>query len=213
MRPEPDRRVRRTRRALHDALLDLMVEKGYDAVSVQDIIDRADVGRSTFYSHFTDKNALLRSGFEELRSELERPVAPPRGRARLFRFSLPMFEHARDQQRLVHALVARPDSGPVLGILQQILGDSVRADLATFARQGAGPPDDILIAYVVGAFLAVMTSWLDTAPEKTPDEIDQIFHRLVAPGVRSTLVPRTAPRAPASNSVSAPRPAPRATRS
>lgn len=61
-----DRRVRRTRRALHDALLTLMTEKSFDAVTVQDIIDRADVGRSTFYSHFTDKRDLLDSGFEDL---------------------------------------------------------------------------------------------------------------------------------------------------
>ena len=60
---DTDRRVRRTRRALHDALLTLMTEKSYDAVTVQDIIDRADVGRSTFYSHFTDKRYLLDFGF------------------------------------------------------------------------------------------------------------------------------------------------------
>jgi AcrR family transcriptional regulator len=59
MTTTPDRRVRRTRQALQDALFTLMTEKGYDAVTVQDTIDRADVGRSTFHSHYADKDELL----------------------------------------------------------------------------------------------------------------------------------------------------------
>ena len=57
---------------------------------------------------------------------------------RLFRFSRAMFEHARDQQRLVRALVARPGAGPVLGNLQQVLGDTVRAELTTLATRNRG---------------------------------------------------------------------------
>src|SRR5689334_24059575 len=63
-----DRRVRRTRRLLREALLALVAEKGYDRVTVQDVLDRADVGRATFYAHFRDKDDLLVSGFDELRA-------------------------------------------------------------------------------------------------------------------------------------------------
>ena len=58
-----DRRVQRTRRALHQALADLILEKRYDKITIQDIIDRANVGRSTFYTHFLDKEDLLEKGF------------------------------------------------------------------------------------------------------------------------------------------------------
>lgn len=54
-----DRRVRRTRRLLHRSLIELMLERGYARITVQDILDRADVGRSTFYSHYRDKDDLL----------------------------------------------------------------------------------------------------------------------------------------------------------
>jgi AcrR family transcriptional regulator len=66
-----DRRVQRTRTMLFDALLDLIIEKGYEAITVQDIIDRANVGRSTFYSHFSDKEQLLLGNIDQLRESLK----------------------------------------------------------------------------------------------------------------------------------------------
>ena len=66
----PDRRVLRTRRQLRTALINLILERGWDAVSVSDVCARADVGRSTFYAHFADKEELLFSGFEELHATL-----------------------------------------------------------------------------------------------------------------------------------------------
>src|SRR5262245_57855262 len=70
-----DRRVRRTRRLLREALLSLTLEKGYDQVTVQEVLDRADVGRATFYAHFTDKDDLLISGLLELRDSLREQLA------------------------------------------------------------------------------------------------------------------------------------------
>ena len=66
-----DRRVRRTRKLLHDAFLELVIEKGYEKITIQDILDRADVGRSTFYVHYRDKEALLTASFDGMRDQLE----------------------------------------------------------------------------------------------------------------------------------------------
>src|SRR6266705_7027751 len=78
MRKE-DRRVRRTRESLHDALISLALEKNYDSITVQEILDRADVGRSTFYVHFSDKNELLISEMDNLREELSAAIERQRG--------------------------------------------------------------------------------------------------------------------------------------
>ena len=72
-RSRPDRRVGKTRKALKEALTDLILEKGYEAVTVQDVIDRADVGRSTFYAHFVDKDDLLMA----ILADLEMPGLDP----------------------------------------------------------------------------------------------------------------------------------------
>ncbi|MBN2555236.1 MAG: TetR/AcrR family transcriptional regulator [Anaerolineales bacterium] len=66
-----DRRVQRTRKLLHDALLGLILEQGYESITVQEIVDRANLGRSTFYIHFKDKEDLLLKAMEEGYRSLE----------------------------------------------------------------------------------------------------------------------------------------------
>jgi len=66
-----DRRVQRTRKLLHDALLSLILEQGYESITVQEIVDRANLGRSTFYIHFKDKEDLLLQAMEEGYRDLE----------------------------------------------------------------------------------------------------------------------------------------------
>ncbi len=106
-----DRRAARTRKALHLALMSLILRKDYEAITIQDIIDEADVGRSTFYGHYTGKEDLLRSGFETLRSELTdaRRHAPARrdgSQDEPLGFSLAMFEHASRYTETYRALAS-----------------------------------------------------------------------------------------------------------
>src|SRR5229473_6946476 len=95
-----DRRISRTRMLLQHALNSLILKKDYETITIQDICDAANVGRSTFYAHYTSKDDLKRSGFEHLRKELvdrqrSAQAAPGDIRDRSLGFSLPMFEHAR----------------------------------------------------------------------------------------------------------------------
>src|ERR1700748_3847821 len=95
--PVRDRRARRTRRNLGDALIALIVERGYDRITVQDVLDRADVGRSTFYAHFRDKDALFTSCFDSVREELREQLAAMPGGAAHADATRPVgviFEHA-----------------------------------------------------------------------------------------------------------------------
>ncbi|MGP4104592.1 TetR/AcrR family transcriptional regulator [Nonomuraea sp. KM90] len=179
-----DRRVRRTRRLIQEALVALILDKGYDAVTVTDIIDRADVGRSTFYSHFTDKQDVLLSNLDAL-TALHRPPADGRP-ARLLAFSLPMFEHVREQERLVRALLGRRGGGPVYARGEQLLAAVVRDELlGAGARPSAAL--DLLVVCVVGAFMGLLRAWLDGETSATPAELDAAFRAAVEPGVCAVL--------------------------
>ena len=187
----PDRRVRRTRAALRDALLDLMAEHSYDAVTVQDIIDRADVGRSTFYNHYTDKDALLRDGFADLRAIVSPPGAAATTRHRALRFSLPLLTHVHQQQRLVRALFGNGGATPVVRQIEELLVDVVRGELSDETGPADGRvPIEAQARYVVAAHLALMQWWLASQPDFGPDEVDRMFHTLVVPGLRAGRRPR-----------------------
>ena len=181
-----DRRVRRTRALLQDALIALILEKGYEAVTVQDIIDRANVGRSTFYAHFLDKQQLLLSRVEELHVFLAQQHAQGlmSGERRLS-FSLAMFQHAQSYRRVYQALVGKQGGTIVLRHIQQMLTSLVRDELARVAPRDAGTtiPREIVVQYIVGAFLALLTWWVDDEQHYTPEQMDAFFTRLTLPGV------------------------------
>src|SRR5262249_56137944 len=89
-----DRRIQKTLSLLREALVSLIAEKPYDSIVVKEILDRANVGRSTFYTHFRDKDDLLVSGIHDMLGEVPSPTrAGGRRLDRILLFSLPLFEH------------------------------------------------------------------------------------------------------------------------
>ena len=186
-----DRRSARTRATLQHALISLIPKKGYDAITVNDICDAANVGRSTFYSHYTSKDDLKRSGLDEhLRKLLvgrQRDALPALGgiKDRRLGFSLPMFEHARDHRELYRALVGGRGGTLALGTIRKILSGLVRDELeATIDKKSADAiPRELIVQYVVGAYLAVLTWWLDGGAKLPPQRIDAMFRRLATEGI------------------------------
>ena len=186
-----DRRVARTRGMLHQALLSLILEKGYEAISVEDICSRANVGRSTFYAHFTSKEDLKRSGLEHLRRELlERhrsASASGEAGARPLGFSLPMFEHARAHMHLYRALMGSKGGAIALDTIRQTLCEFVRGELvATQSNDATDVPRELVVQHIVGAYMAVLTWWLDGGAKTSPKRMDECFQRLMSGGIASS---------------------------
>jgi AcrR family transcriptional regulator len=187
-----DRRVRRTRAALRESMITLMTEKGYDGVTVQDVIDHADVGRSTFYAHYTDKADLLGDLLVQLRGMLVPQAstdAPDRRRP--LRFSLEMFRHVSDQRVLLLGLLGPTGTSPVEVQIERMLTDVVRTELDRLATSEGQPrvPLDLVASSVVASFLASLRWWVDTGFARTPENIDALYQAMVAPGVRTIMKP------------------------
>lgn len=187
-----DRRVQRTRKLLQDALNTLMIEKGYEATTVQDIIDRANVGRSTFYSHFPDKETLLGSRIEDLRALLQQKQAEVRSAtnesaSRALGFSLPMFEHARGHLQLYLAIVGRESGAFVMRRIHDVIADVVHDDLQALGFNGSPGEPDLAAQYVAGAFMSVLTWWVERSAEPSPKDMDRIFRRLTLQGLATEL--------------------------
>ena len=185
-----DRRVERTRATLQRALTSLTLKKGYDAITVGDICEAANVGRSTFYAHYTSKDDLRRSGLDRLRRLLrdhqsEALAAAGNAGSRSLAFSLPMFAHAREHIDVYRASVGSRGGAIALGTIRQILSDLVRDELG--ASAGKNPngaiPRELVVQYAVGAYMAVLTWWLDGGAKLPPLQIDAMFRRLAADGI------------------------------
>jgi AcrR family transcriptional regulator len=183
-----DRRIRRTRALLQDALIAMVIEKGYEATTVQDIIDRADVGRSTFYAHFADKETLLSSRIDDLRAMLaqkQREALAGRGAsdAQGLGFSLPMLEHAHSHQPLYAAIVGRASGAFIMQRLHGMIADLASVDLKALGLQQTPSQRELSGQFVAGAFMAVLRWWLDRGAKLAPQEVDTIFRRLVMQGL------------------------------
>jgi AcrR family transcriptional regulator len=175
-----DRRVERTRRSLREALVALILEKGFEAVSVQDVIDRADVGRSTFYTHFADKEDLLLSGFDDLRRALRQWQSQAPSPPGPLGFIVGLCEHADGQRRLFRALVGKKSGQAVLVRFRQMLIDLIREDLTGLP----GAHLEATVHYLAGGFMEMLTWWLDTRNTLSPAQFAGLIHELATPTLR-----------------------------
>jgi AcrR family transcriptional regulator len=183
-----DRRVQRTRGLLQDALLSMMIEKGYEATTVQDIIDRANVGRATFYAHFADKKTLLSSGIEDLRASLTKQLAQSQkaagdSSARGLSFALPMLEHARNHLELYGAIIGKESGSFVMQRIHFMVVDLVRDDLVALGFKRDTEHRELLVQHITGGFMAVMTRWVEGGAKLTPQDVDALFRRLAMRGL------------------------------
>lgn len=184
-RRREDRRSRRTRRVLGEALVALMLEKRYDTITVQEIIDRANVGRSTFYAHFLDKEDLLQIQVAELVVNLGRHMARGSSGNRIVP-SLELLRHLRESQALIRALVRGRAMETVLKTMQTHLSLHVEAQLVRSIPQGRPPivPLPVVAQHVAGALMTLFQWWLDREMPESPEQIEEYFLQLVRPSVR-----------------------------
>jgi AcrR family transcriptional regulator len=188
-----DRRVQRTQQLLRSALLSLIQEKGFEALSVQAIIDRANVGRATFYAHFDNKEDLLMSGFEELRDSLKarQRRAHARGSVdeRLLAFSHEMFAHANEYRDVFRAMVGKRSGAAVQRLLHKLLLDLVRDDVKTVLPRGAAGaiPTEASAQFIAGSLFGLLMWWMEGRMRLSVEEVDTLFRRLALPALKAAL--------------------------
>jgi AcrR family transcriptional regulator len=180
-----DARVRKTRDALGDALVALMQELPFESITVQHVLDRANVGRSTFYSHYSDKDDLLMSEAEEFFESISFALSAHGDKSdRVFPVR-EFFEHLLDVREFYSALVR---SGKLNANLEMAKGQFARGierRLAELSRgQAVAPAHRAAIAFAqAGALLSLLSWWIDRGMKEPPQDMDQLFHRMFWQGV------------------------------
>lgn len=193
----PDRRVSRSRRLLQDALVALIVEQGYEAVTVQDVLDRADVGRATFYAHFANLEALLLSVFETMRGSLREAMGGLQP-GDISRFGEgvgvlgPLFAHAAQHRRLYRALLNSRSGPMLLRYLRDTIARPMPEHLRVMDLAPGGPAPAgvaLVTAAMASAVLGVLVWWLEEDAPYSPAEMERVLERLFTYGIAGALTP------------------------
>lgn len=167
-----DRRVQRTRNALREALMALMTEHGWDGIDVQSLCERANIGRSTFYQHYDNKEELLKANFAILRNALLAGVETSTQETGKLGFATGLIAHVYEAQDVFRALIGRRSGNYVQDRFRELLVELVQAELPQKNWQ-----TDAKAHYLGGALFELLAWWLGRNQPQKPDEIEALFNR------------------------------------
>ena len=183
---KPDMRVRRTHERLGNALVELIREKPIDDVTVQEVLDRASVGRSTFYLHFRDKNDLLMSQLEAALERMSTALSVRKEKSDRVMAVAEMFAHIGGQNKIYRALADAGQLNDFFDLAQGYFARGIEQRLRESKRVPKIPPRELLARAfaLAGSLLSLLRWWIDRGAKESPEEMDELFHRMVWNGMR-----------------------------
>lgn len=177
-RVSEDRRIARTRLALRDALLALLSEKGWDELNVQEICDRANVGRSTFYLHYQSKEDLLSESLNELRDMLRSTSADGTPAGSRFVFLPGLLAHMFENRAIFRTVIGRRSGHAVERRFRTMVVQLLEAELA--AGHAAELEPAIQARFIAGGWVDLMSWWVDAADAPPIGVLEQQMRKLAS---------------------------------
>lgn len=182
-----DRRQQKTRAAIFQAFTALLEHKNYNSISVQDIIDQANIGRSTFYAHFDTKEALVNALCTELFDHIVTSATHKQDAHNLYFCPNPSYSvtchilhHLLENDHNILTLLSCDSSEIVLRYFKSSMDDLVRSQFLTNTRD-YGIPQDFLINHISGTFVEMVQWWSKGNRQQTPEQLDAYFHAVIDP--------------------------------
>ncbi len=175
-----DERVRRTRKRIDAAFVELLHRRAYGDIRVSDIVKKAGVARPTFYAHYATKDDLLRSQFERIIATMIQPA--PGDEKRIDATHL--FAHIGSAQHFYKSFMG-PNGGTAPRVLRDCFENRVREILAIGNHSRTGLQQSAPTRFVAASLLTVLECWIEQGARETPQQVQAIFSNLVGPGLRS----------------------------
>ena len=183
-----DRRSLRTQHLLSHALVELMQEQRYDSITVQDILDRANVGRSTFYAHYQDKEDLLVSSLEQVLDQFVRHIE---GDGEPTISTEAFFQHVKENEHLYKAMVWGRGIDILFNKGQAQLSRKIEEQLSAQVTKSAelAVPLPFVATFLSGAFLTLLKWWVENKMVYTPQQMSEMYQRLAMFGTMAVIHP------------------------
>jgi AcrR family transcriptional regulator len=185
MNDKNDRRSQRTRHLLGEALVALIREKDYNTITVSDIIERANVGRSTFYAHYRDKDTLFVGELDRVIEILSHRI--PGQEEMPFFPSLGLFRHVGEEYELYKALLWGSGIDLLIKHLQKSISKRIEQGLQKSGRE-FDVPLPILASFIAGSFLTLLKWWLENKMIYPAEEMDRMFLNLTMAGIEKNKI-------------------------
>jgi AcrR family transcriptional regulator len=186
-----DLRVVRTRKMLRDAMIALAIQKGFEAVTVNDIVNLAMVNRATFYRHYQDKYDLVESYLDELYTELKAGPVPAPGPGEPNPGLVRLFEHIRDNAPFYRAMLGPHGYSGFGERIRQLTEATLR-----LRWQAAQPvegrlrlPPPMLLSYLAHASYGALIWWLEAGLSHSPEQMARWLHHLTLAAFQASLNP------------------------
>jgi len=185
-RRKPDQRIRRTCERLGIALLTLIQEMPIDDVTVQEVLDRASVGRSTFYLHFRDKDDLLLSQLEKFLEIMSTTLSVRKEKSQRVVPVAEMFAHIGSQNKMYRALADCGRLNDFFDLAQGYFARGIERRLVESERLPKLAQRELAAraSALAGSLLSLLRWWLDRGAKETPRAMDELFHRMVWSGLQ-----------------------------
>jgi Transcriptional regulator len=179
-----DLRVRRTRKWLQDALIELMKEKPFQDIQIKELAARAQVSRPAFYLHFGSKEELLLSHvdaiFDEFHAEISREIA--RSNIDRKRFSLMLFQYWERYAETLRMVIQAGNPDILLERLKEYVGVIIK-EIAPKTRKTSIDPrlQELVVGYVAGGAYMLLTQWINNKMPFSAEQMGRLFYDLTAP--------------------------------
>lgn len=154
---------------------------------MKEILDRANIGRSTFYMHFSDKDDLLVSGIRDILDAIQTATLPasPKGPEKLVWFSLPIFKHVDEHRRTMRLRIG-PRGRVVLHeqlqrVLVELISSQLKSDLRTQRKISERFPAGLMVQHIASTFILVLNWWIECKDTLAPRQVDVLFRALILP--------------------------------
>lgn len=185
-----DRRVLRTRELLQKTLIELIQEHEYDEITIQDIVDRANIGRTTFYLHYNSKDDLFTNCHKSMINKFDSRILYSLSRQELLSPETPQgmiaaFKHLQEGRTYLYPIFQNRESlRKMRDWNAQYIETMLRTD---FIESDSLIPFDVLANYLAGAQLTLLHWWLEKRRPYAPEKLAQILHLLQRAAIRDAL--------------------------
>ena len=176
-----DRRTKKTNDAIYNAFTELLLKEKYSKITIQEIIDLADIGRSTFYSHFETKDELLKSMCTDMFDEIHSNNSTLSSGNPHFMI-IGILNHIKENEKIIKGVFLSESGELFMKYFKDYFSNQIEQYfLVSYDEMVTNIPKDFLINHIYGSFLEMVKWWVSGNMKQTPEKIARYFLSVISP--------------------------------